>query len=265
MWRNKHWKSLIRSKPGSQIEKETKKRKKKPLIISRLPLDKHGGKCHSIQEPPRAAACLDTAFPEFLLITGWEIFGGGVCLCLLEINSCPVGRQWRVNGLALQQATLASAQRLGSWDRHRQDSPVPGTRLLGQGCRPCCVGGYPSPCAASQCQDAATSPGAASDSRKPLRHSGMGTDWDHGGQGCPERLLVPCLLSLSLCRRTRSPYRSLHPQGWHCTLAGPTVLMQDPSDSWRLSLQRWEPFYRGRRQGDMAACCHMPTGHGVPR
>lgn len=65
-----------------------KKNNKKPLIISRLPLDKRGGKCHSIQEPPRAAACLDTAFPKFLLITAWEIYGRGlcVCVCVLEMS-----------------------------------------------------------------------------------------------------------------------------------------------------------------------------------
>lgn len=92
--RNKPRESLIRNKAGSWTEKQTKKRKKKkktpqPLIISRRPLDKRGGKCHSIQQPPRAAACLDTAFHEFLLITAWELFGGGVCLSLLGINSSP--------------------------------------------------------------------------------------------------------------------------------------------------------------------------------
>lgn len=80
------------------------KAKKKTLIISRLPLDKRGGKCHSIQQPPRAAACLDTAFPEFLLITAWEIFGGGVCLCFLEINSSPVGRSRGVMALSFGRA-----------------------------------------------------------------------------------------------------------------------------------------------------------------
>lgn len=113
--RNRPWKSLVRKNAGSWVEKEKKSKKRKPLIISRLPLDKHGGKCHSIQQPPRAAACLDRAVPEFLLITAWEIFGQDVCLCLLEINSSPVGRQWGGNAIALQQSTLASVQRPGSW------------------------------------------------------------------------------------------------------------------------------------------------------
>lgn len=166
-------------------------KKKKPLMISRLPLDKCGGKCHSIQQPPRAAACLDTAFPEFLLITAWEIFGGGICLCLLEINSSLVGRWWGCNGVALRLGTLAIARRPGSWGRRRHDSLVPGPPLLGRGCRPCRTSGSPSPCAASQCRDTATASGAASDSGKPLRHSRMGTDWDHGGHGHPERLWCP--------------------------------------------------------------------------
>lgn len=70
---------------------------------------------------------------------------------------------------------------------------------------------------------------------------------------------MPWLLSPSLCRRTHSPYGSLHPQARLCTLAGPTVLVLDPSDSWWLSLWLWELPCRGRRQGDMAACCHMPA------
>lgn len=153
---NKPRKSLIRKKAGSWVEKETEKRgkkreQKKPLIISRLLLDKHGGKCHSIQQPPRAAACLDRAVPEFLLITAWEIFGGGVCLCLLEINSSPVGRQWEGNAIAHQQSTLVSVQRPGSWGRRRQGSSVLGTLPLGQRCGPCHTGGSPSLHAPSQC------------------------------------------------------------------------------------------------------------------
>lgn len=76
---------------------------------------------------------------------------------------------------------------------------------------------------------------------------------------------MPWLLSPSLCRGTHSPYGNLHPQGWHCTLAGPTVLMLDLSDGWWLSPWQWEPPCSGKSQGIKAACCHMPAGHGVPR
>lgn len=78
--------------------------KKELLIICRLSLDKCGGKCHSIQQQPRAAACLDTAFPEFLLITAWEIFGGGVCLCLLDGDFSPTGRRRGGNSIILWRA-----------------------------------------------------------------------------------------------------------------------------------------------------------------
>lgn len=63
----------------------------------------------------------------------------------------------------------------------------------------------------------------------------MGTNWEHDGYGCPERLQCPGYCHHSFPERC-SPYRSLQPQGWHCTLAGPTALVLAPSNSWWLSL-----------------------------
>lgn len=68
---------------------------------------------------------------------------------------------------------------------------MPGTLLLGWGHRPCHTGVLLSPCTASQCRDATTSLGPARDSGKPLRHNRIGTDLDHGGHSCPERLQCP--------------------------------------------------------------------------
>lgn len=102
-----------------------KKTNKKPLIISRLPLDKRGGKCHSIQEPPRAAACLDTAFPKFLLITAWEIYGRGLCVCVCVGNELVFhqpsavgwGHGWA--GTALSPVSGDMDTLMGTAQRHR--------------------------------------------------------------------------------------------------------------------------------------------------
>lgn len=180
--------------------------------MCRLSLDKRGGKCHSIQQPPRAAACLDTACPQFLLITAWEI---SACVCW-ELPSLPA---------AGSEETVPSSfgglpgwcWGLGSQAGHRQDSPVPGTLPWGWGHS----SGSPAPCAAWQCQGAAASPGAASNSEKPLRNSRVGTNWGCGRLQCPGHCHCPLQRDTEPTEPPAPPGMAPCPGWTRCPCAGP--------------------------------------------
>lgn len=138
---------------------------------------------------------------------------------------------------------------------------MPGTPSLGQGHRPCHTGVSLSPCAASQSQDAATSPGAASNSGKPLRHSRMGTDWDHGGHGCPEKLQCP-----GYCHRPFAEGHAAHTGA--CTLRDAIAPWLDPlSSCWTRASAGGCPCGSGsppaeeggRRTWQLAATCPLGT------
>lgn len=79
--------------------------------------------------------------------------------------------------------------------------------------------------------------GAASDSGNPLKHSGMGTDWDRGGYSCPGRLQCPgychCPFAEGHVAHTGActPKDVTRPDWTHCAHAGPC---------WWLSLWQWE-------------------------
>lgn len=176
--------------------KRDQEEKKGFLIICRLSLDKCGGKCHSIQQPPRAAACLDIAFPKFLLITAWEIFGRGRSACVC----------WK----------LTSLPPAGGFPGWCTGSGDPGRITLCQGH---CHWHGDTPVAPQPCgEDAATSPGAASNSGYLLRNSRVGTDRDHGGHGCPDR---HCPCHCPTAEGHRAPTEPVPPGMALCPCAGP--------------------------------------------
>lgn len=134
-----------------------------------------------------------------------------LCLCLLEVDFSPTGWRWGGNSTVLWRAPWMVH---GVWGARLGT----GTLSLAWGHSSCPTSGSPTPWAASQCQDAATSPGAASNSGNLLRNSRVGTDQDHGGHGCPDR---HCPCHCPTAEGHRAPTEPVPPGMAPCPCAGP--------------------------------------------